>query len=339
MVSPVGFLSVGVACRWRCWREAQPLAGPDQVGVGADDRAVRAVGAGDQAGDVLLGGASVRSARARAARGSHRAGPRPAAAARRASTRSAWPGRAARARLRVPAAERSRRGGHRARHDRTAAGQHDAETGQQRPPSRGRAAQAGGEREPSGRERPRRRPPRRSATAQAAPMARAQVAPVTSRSPNDIPRSLRLLVFASDNAQNHRVSNVCPQTVWAGPCRGMQKVMSWEESMFAVFDDLEQQAQGLHLAERDAEVADLTVAEYSRVSLACPAARLRRPGPAGAAARRPGRRRPAGATGGGLVPAGRRLLRVGGASSTASPRSAGSRRGATARTPGRWSTG
>jgi hypothetical protein len=44
--------------------------------------------------------------------------------------------------------------------------------------------------------------------------------------------------------------------------------MSWEESMFAVFDDLEQQAQGLHLAERDAEVADLTVAEYSRVSLA-----------------------------------------------------------------------
>jgi hypothetical protein len=44
--------------------------------------------------------------------------------------------------------------------------------------------------------------------------------------------------------------------------------MSWEESMFAVFDDLEQQAQGLHLVERDAEVADLTVTEYSLVSLA-----------------------------------------------------------------------
>ena len=44
--------------------------------------------------------------------------------------------------------------------------------------------------------------------------------------------------------------------------------MSWEESMFAVFDDLEQQAEGLHLVERDAEVADLTVAEYARVSLA-----------------------------------------------------------------------
>ena len=38
--------------------------------------------------------------------------------------------------------------------------------------------------------------------------------------------------------------------------------------MFAVFDDLEQQAQGLHLVERDAEVADLTAAEYSRVNLA-----------------------------------------------------------------------
>jgi hypothetical protein len=48
----------------------------------------------------------------------------------------------------------------------------------------------------------------------------------------------------------------------------MQRFMSWEESMLAVFDDLEQQAEGLHLAERDAEVADLTLAEYARVSLA-----------------------------------------------------------------------
>ncbi len=44
--------------------------------------------------------------------------------------------------------------------------------------------------------------------------------------------------------------------------------MGWEESMFAVFDDLEQQAAGLHLAERDAEVADLSVAEYSLVTVA-----------------------------------------------------------------------
>ncbi len=44
--------------------------------------------------------------------------------------------------------------------------------------------------------------------------------------------------------------------------------MGWEDSMSAVFDDLEQQAAGLHLVERDAEVAGLSAAEYSRVSLA-----------------------------------------------------------------------
>jgi hypothetical protein len=48
----------------------------------------------------------------------------------------------------------------------------------------------------------------------------------------------------------------------------MQQVMSWEESVSAVFEDLEQQAEGLHLVERDAEVADRAAAEYSRVSLA-----------------------------------------------------------------------
>ena len=37
--------------------------------------------------------------------------------------------------------------------------------------------------------------------------------------------------------------------------------------MFAVFEDLEQQAEGLHLLERDAEIADLTAAEYSQISL------------------------------------------------------------------------
>ena len=56
---------------------------------------------------------------------------------------------------------------------------------------------------------------------------------------------------------------VCPD-----PAPGMVVGMGWEESMFAVFEDLEQQAEGLQLAERDAEVADLTVAEYSRISLA-----------------------------------------------------------------------
>ncbi len=44
--------------------------------------------------------------------------------------------------------------------------------------------------------------------------------------------------------------------------------MGWEETMFAMFDDLEQQAEGLALAERQAEVAELTIAEYAQVSLA-----------------------------------------------------------------------
>ena len=44
--------------------------------------------------------------------------------------------------------------------------------------------------------------------------------------------------------------------------------MGWEETMFAMFDDLEQQAEGLALAERDAAVAELTIAEYAQISLA-----------------------------------------------------------------------
>lgn len=44
--------------------------------------------------------------------------------------------------------------------------------------------------------------------------------------------------------------------------------MSWEESMTAVFEDLEQQAEGLQLAERDLEVADLSAAEYTHIPLA-----------------------------------------------------------------------
>jgi hypothetical protein len=42
----------------------------------------------------------------------------------------------------------------------------------------------------------------------------------------------------------------------------------WEDAVVALFDDLEQQAEGLQLLERDAEVADLTQAEYARIALA-----------------------------------------------------------------------
>ena len=87
---------------------------------------------------------------------------------------------------------------------------------------------------------------------------------------------------------------------------GHDGCMSWEESMFAVFDDLEQQAAGLHLAERDAEVADLSLAEYSRGHPGPEAARLRGPGPAGPPAGGHGRRGPARPLRAGLAAAGGR---------------------------------
>jgi hypothetical protein len=42
----------------------------------------------------------------------------------------------------------------------------------------------------------------------------------------------------------------------------------WEDRLLALFDDLELQAEGLALADRDAEVAELSRAEYSQVDLA-----------------------------------------------------------------------
>jgi hypothetical protein len=44
--------------------------------------------------------------------------------------------------------------------------------------------------------------------------------------------------------------------------------MSWDGALGALFEDLEQQAAGLSLDERDAEVAELHLAEYAQVSLA-----------------------------------------------------------------------
>jgi hypothetical protein len=44
--------------------------------------------------------------------------------------------------------------------------------------------------------------------------------------------------------------------------------MAWEEELFAVLDDLEQQAEALYGAERDADLADRSRAEYQQVSLA-----------------------------------------------------------------------
>lgn len=44
--------------------------------------------------------------------------------------------------------------------------------------------------------------------------------------------------------------------------------MNWDEQLFSVLDDLEQQAEALYDAERDAEVADRSRAEYGGVTLA-----------------------------------------------------------------------
>lgn len=44
--------------------------------------------------------------------------------------------------------------------------------------------------------------------------------------------------------------------------------MGWENDLFALFDDLESQAAGLYAAERGAEIADRSRAEYQSVSLA-----------------------------------------------------------------------
>jgi small nuclear ribonucleoprotein (snRNP)-like protein len=43
--------------------------------------------------------------------------------------------------------------------------------------------------------------------------------------------------------------------------------MDGEDRLFALFDDLEQQAEGMHLAEREAEVGELAVGEYAGVTL------------------------------------------------------------------------
>jgi hypothetical protein len=44
--------------------------------------------------------------------------------------------------------------------------------------------------------------------------------------------------------------------------------MTWEEELFALLDDLEQQAESLYDAERDLELADRSRAEYHQVTLA-----------------------------------------------------------------------
>ncbi|MGI8521721.1 MAG: hypothetical protein ACR2K3_00195 [Nocardioides sp.] len=44
--------------------------------------------------------------------------------------------------------------------------------------------------------------------------------------------------------------------------------MDWDEQLFALFDDLEQQAEALYDAERDVELTDRSRSEYAAVTLA-----------------------------------------------------------------------
>jgi hypothetical protein len=54
----------------------------------------------------------------------------------------------------------------------------------------------------------------------------------------------------------------------APPLLWQSRRVSWEEELFAVLEDLEQQAAGLYDAERGTEVADRARAEYAAVGLA-----------------------------------------------------------------------
>ena len=45
-------------------------------------------------------------------------------------------------------------------------------------------------------------------------------------------------------------------------------VLNWEEHLFSVLDDLEQQAEALYDAERDLDLADRSRSEYAQVTLA-----------------------------------------------------------------------
>lgn len=50
--------------------------------------------------------------------------------------------------------------------------------------------------------------------------------------------------------------------------RGWLTGMGWEDELFALFDDLEGEAGALYAADREAEVADRSRAEYQHVTLA-----------------------------------------------------------------------
>jgi len=76
------------------------------------------------------------------------------------------------------------------------------------------------------------------------------------------------MLFDVFSAISSETSTVCPQTIDTDHGSDDRAGMRWEERLLAVFDDLEQQAEGLALVERDALVEEQSRAEYAAVDLA-----------------------------------------------------------------------
>ena len=207
------------------WGQDQALPRPDQVGIGADHPAVargrswtmRATSVGDAAA-----GAARRFARGcrRDAptrwRGLPRAGP--AGRAGTGNVRRCLSGRAGRS----GAGPRADRAGGRAaaagqRHAEAGrAGRRRADAGQHDSGDDGHTA-LGGQPRPAARASRRRRPRRRAGEPRG-PASRWRTASRGDRR-SSMTRCFRLLAFASGNAQNRRVSNICPQIVCDWPAR------------------------------------------------------------------------------------------------------------------------
>src|SRR5688500_12953761 len=73
---------------------------------------------------------------------------------------------------------------------------------------------------------------------------------------------LRLLTFALGNASLDSESTFRPQA------RGEGRGMAWDDELFEVLDDLEQQAEAAYDAERGAELADRSRSAYQEVTFA-----------------------------------------------------------------------
>src|SRR3954447_24992176 len=97
-------------------------------------------------------------------------------------------------------------------------------------------------------------------------VARSMVVP--RKATTDSMRSLSLIAFDVFTSNQMAKSTVRPQSVDYRSRSRERACMGWDHSLEGLFDDLEQQAEGLALSDRDALVAEQRVAEYARVDLA-----------------------------------------------------------------------